>query len=119
MTVVDPLYYDQTVGALKREGLQVHHFTLLASRDTILRRWRRRGDSSNSCNARQLDRCLKALSDEKFAVHPNTGGKTIEAVAEEVAHYAGLELKPPTWHPVLRPLKRIVVANTTYPVVIG
>jgi hypothetical protein len=38
MTVVDPLYYDQTVGALRYGGLQVHHFTLLASRDTILGR---------------------------------------------------------------------------------
>lgn len=109
MTVVDPLYYDQTVSALRREGLQVHHFTLLASRETILRRLQRRGDGSNSWNARQLDRCLKSLSDEKFAVHLNTEEKTIEAVAEEIAHYAGLELKPPTWHPVLRPLKRLVV----------
>ncbi|WP_310489213.1 AAA family ATPase [Chamaesiphon sp. VAR_69_metabat_338] len=109
MTVVDPLYYDQTVGALRREGLQVNHFTLLASRDTILRRLRRRGDGSNSWNARQLDRCLQSLSDEKFAVHLNTEGKSIEVVAEEIAHYAGLDLKPPTWYPVLRPLKRMFI----------
>ncbi len=109
MTVVDPLYYDQTVGALRCDGLQVHHFTLLASRDTILRRLRQRGDSSNSWNARQLDRCLKSLSNEKFAVHLNTEKKAIEAVAEEIAHYAGLDLKPPTWHPILRPLKRLIV----------
>lgn len=109
MTVIDPLYYDQTVGALKREGLQVHHFTLFASRNTILRRLQRRGDGSNSWNARQLDRCLKALSDEKFAVQLDTEGKTIESVAEEVAYYAGLDLQPPTWHPVLRPLRRVVV----------
>lgn len=109
MTVVDPLYYDQTVGALRREGLQVHHFTLVAAGDTILRRLRRRGDGRNSWNARQLDRCLKSLLDEKFAIHLNTEEKAIEVVAEEVAHYVGLDLKLPTWHPVLRPLKRMVV----------
>ncbi|MDM9384753.1 tunicamycin resistance protein [Chlorogloeopsis sp. ULAP01] len=109
MTVVDHLYYDQTVGALRREGLQVHHFTLLASRDTILRRLWRRGDGSNSWNARQLDRCLMSLSDEKFAVHLNTEGKAIEAVAEEIAQYIDVDLKPPTWHPILRPLKRMIV----------
>jgi hypothetical protein len=109
MTIVNPLYHDQTVGALCREGFQVHHFTLLASRETILRRLRWRGDGSNSWGAHQLDRCLRSLSDEKFAVHLNTEGKTIEVVAEEIAHYAGLALKPPTWHPILRPLKRIVV----------
>ena len=46
MTVVEPLYYDQTVRALKSYGLQVYHLTLLASRDTILRRLSRRGDRS-------------------------------------------------------------------------
>ncbi|MBE9098776.1 AAA family ATPase [Vacuolonema iberomarrocanum] len=109
MTIVDPLYYDQTVGALQRKNLQVHHFTLLASRDTILRRLRRRGDGRNSWNAHQLDRCLESLSDEMFAVHLNTDGKTIEAVAEEIARSVGLDLNPPTWHPMLRPLKRMVI----------
>jgi AAA domain len=109
MTIVEPLYYDQTVGMLLRDGFQVHHFTLLASRTTVLRRLQRRGDGKNSWNARQLDRCLKSLSDEKFAVHLNTEGKTIEAVAEEIAHHVGLDLKPPTWYPLLRPLKRMIV----------
>lgn len=109
MTVVNPLYHDQIIGALCREGVQVHHFTLLASRETILRRLRRRGDGSTSWGACQLDRCLRSLPDEKFAVHVNTEGKTIEVVAEEIAYYVGLALKPPTWHPILRPLKRIVV----------
>lgn len=109
MTVVDSLYYDQTVGALKRENLQVHHFTLPASRDTILRRLRRRGDSGNSWNARQLDRCLNSLADEKFAIHLDTEEKPIEMVAEEIARHASLDLKPSTWHPMLRPLKRVIV----------
>lgn len=109
MTVVNPLYHDQTVGALCREGHQVHHFTLLASRETILRRLWRRGDGSNSWGAHQLDRCLRSLLDQKFVIHLNTEGKTIEVVAEEIAYHVGLALKPPTWHPILRPLKRLVV----------
>jgi AAA domain len=109
MTIVEPIYYNQIIGMLSRDGFQVYHFTLLASRSTILRRLQRRGDGKNSWNTRQLDRCLKSLSDEKFAVHINTEDKAIEAVAEEIAHYAGLNLNPPTWHPMLRPLKRIIV----------
>jgi len=30
-------------------------------------------------------------------------------VAEEIALYVGLSLKPPTWHPILRPLKRMIL----------
>jgi hypothetical protein len=109
MTVINPEYYDQTVGALIKTGLQVHHFTLLASRQTILRRLRRRGDGINSWGARQLDRCLMSLSDEIFKFHLDTEGKNIEMVAEEIARHVGLKLKPSTWHPVLRPLKRTIV----------
>ncbi|NJL89056.1 MAG: AAA family ATPase [Coleofasciculaceae cyanobacterium SM2_1_6] len=109
MTVVNPFYFDQTVGLLRSEGLQVHHFTLVALPTTILRRLRRRGDGSGSWNARQLDRCLESLSEEKFAIQLNTEGKSIETVAEEIAHYVGLTLKPPIWHPILRPLKRMIV----------
>lgn len=109
MTIVESLYFDETITALRLKGLEVHHFTLIASRDTIHRRLRRRGDGNNSWNARQLDRCLISLSEEKFAVHLDTEGKTIEAVAEEIAHYADLELKPPSWHPIMRPLKRMLI----------
>ncbi|MBW4453320.1 MAG: tunicamycin resistance protein [Nostoc indistinguendum CM1-VF10] len=109
MTVVNPLYYEQTVGMLRKEGFQVHHFTLLASRNTVLRRLRRRGDGSSSWGAAQLDRCINSLSDQRFSVHLNTEGKAIEAVAEEIANYVGIDLKPSTWHPILRPLKRMIV----------
>ncbi|MBW4549869.1 MAG: tunicamycin resistance protein [Aphanocapsa sp. GSE-SYN-MK-11-07L] len=109
MTVVNSLYYDQTVGMLLREGFQVHHFTLLASRSTVLRRLQRRGDGRNSWGAHQLDRCLEFLSDQKSEIHLDTEKKAIETVAEEIAGHAGLELKPPTWHPILRPLKRMIV----------
>ncbi|MBD1864842.1 hypothetical protein [Trichocoleus sp. FACHB-46] len=119
MTVVNPLYHDQTVGALCREGLQVHHFTLLASCKTILRCLRRRGDGRHSWGAHQLDRCLSSLADEKFAVHLNTEGKTIEVVAEEIAHHVGLALNPPTWHPVLRPLNTDNCANLPYSLVVS
>lgn len=109
MTVINPLYYDQTINALRKSGLQVHHFTLLASRSTILRRLRRRGEGNNSWAAHQLDRCLNALSDAKFKVHLNTEGKVVETVAEEIADQIGLSLRSPTWHPTLRPLKRMLI----------
>lgn len=109
MTIVNFLYYDQILSQLEREGLRVYHFTLLASHKTILRRLKKRGDGSKSWNARQLNRCLKSLSDEKFAVHIDTEKKTIETVAEEIADYIGFALKPPTWPPILRPLKRFII----------
>ena len=38
MTVIDPAYFDETVGELRRSGITVHHFTLVADPKTIRRR---------------------------------------------------------------------------------
>ena len=109
MTLVNLTYYDQIVGTLHRQSFPIHHFTLCASRETILRRLCRRGDGVNSWAASQLDRCLNSLSNEIFAIHLDTENKSIELVAEEIAEYIGLNLNPPKWHPALRPLQRIIV----------
>ncbi len=109
MTLVNLSYYNQIVGGLHRQGLSIHHFTLCASRKTILRRLSRRGDGVNSWAAAQLDRCLNSLSNEIFATHLDTEDKSIKSVAEEIARYVGLNLNPPKWHPVLRSLQRIIV----------
>ena len=42
MTVVNPAYFDETVGCLRRSGAAVRHFTLVASPKTIRRRLLRR-----------------------------------------------------------------------------
>ena len=43
MTVTDPGYFAETVGRLRELGHDVRHFTLLAERETVLRRLRERG----------------------------------------------------------------------------
>ena len=43
MTVTDFGYFDETVGLLREKGHDVRHFTLLAERETVLKRLRERG----------------------------------------------------------------------------
>ena len=43
MTVVEPDYFAETVGALRARGHDVAHFALLADRATVVRRLRERG----------------------------------------------------------------------------
>lgn len=92
MTLINLSYYDQIVGALRRQNLPIHHFTLCASRKTILHRLVQRGDGVNSWGASQLDRCLNSLSNEIFKTYINTEGKSIDTVAEEIAFHIGLNL---------------------------
>lgn len=56
MIIVNPEYFDQIVGALRRNGVDVKHFTLMASKETLLSRLKSRGDGSTSWGAKQIDR---------------------------------------------------------------
>jgi hypothetical protein len=121
MTVVEPKYYEETVGRLRGRGHDVRHFALLADRPTVLRRLRERGfavgildlDSHfghalqivagtdaplirESFAVSNLDRCLERLSRPEFAEHVWTDHITIPEVAERIAASAGLVLTPNT-----------------------
>lgn len=106
MTLVEPAYFTEVVGGLRRRGHDVRHFALLARRETVLRRLRERGlgrlvralsgDASalsdESFAVRNLDRCLDALVDEQFADQIHTDDIPVAAVAALIADRCGLSL---------------------------
>ena len=94
MTVVNPAYFGEIVGELRRAGHDVRHVALLASRETLLRRLRSRAESGESWGAQQLDRCLYGLNQLDPSEHLHTDGLTHEQVVEAVAARAGLTLQP-------------------------
>lgn len=93
MTVVVPQYHQEIVGTLREAGFEVYHFTLMASRTTLLRRLRGRGEGKRSFGASQIERCLTALEAPSFARHLSTEDKRIERVAEDIAAQLGLQLR--------------------------
>ncbi|MFD0673764.1 AAA family ATPase [Cohnella sp. GCM10027633] len=94
MTLVNPQYFDEIVGGLRAGGVEIKHFALAASPETLLRRLRTRGDGSNSWPARQIDRCVESLSHERFERHIRTDGLTVESIVELIAEEAGVKLLP-------------------------
>lgn len=108
MTVVTPGVFDEIVGRLKEDGLQVRHFVLWASRETLLKRLRSRGDFNNSWGARHIDRCMEGLSDAPFLPRLNTDHLSVEQVAEQIAQMCGIELVPDKSGKWVKKIKRIV-----------
>jgi hypothetical protein len=108
MTVTDSGYFAETVGRLGELGHDVHHFTLLAQRETVLRRLRERGFGHllqyvggknaglgrESWAVQQLDHCLERLSEPEFAEHLWTDHSTVPKTADRIAVLAGLTLRP-------------------------
>ena len=109
MTVVNPAYFGEIVGELRRSGHEVRHVALLASRETLLRRLRSRAESGESWGAQQLDRCLYGLNQLDPSEHLHTDGLTHEQVVEAVAARAGLTLQPDTLPAWQRRLNRLRV----------
>ncbi|MER7045627.1 AAA family ATPase [Streptomyces jumonjinensis] len=110
MTVVEPAYFDETVGRLREAGHRVCHFALLAERETVLRRLRERGLGLGlrleSFAVSKLDHCLERLADPVFAEHLHTDRIPVPAVADRIAASAGLRLAPNTDGPVRHRLRR-------------
>lgn len=110
MTVTDPDCFAQTVGRLRELGHDVRHFTLLAQRETVLRRLRERGLGflvpgplrrksvlrRESWAVDQLDHCLERLREPEFAEHLWTDESTVPKTADRIAVLAGLTLRPNT-----------------------
>lgn len=62
MTIVNIDYYNEIIGNLIKDGLDVKHFILMANKDTIKHRLISRGEGSNSWAEQQIDRCLQAFN---------------------------------------------------------
>jgi AAA domain len=106
MTVIEPKYFEETVGRLRTMGHEVHHFALMARRETVLKRLRERDIVHTLRSAvgqtpdrgketwarRKLDLCLDRLRDRQFATHVWTDDLSVPEVANTVAQQAGLHL---------------------------
>ncbi|MTI47905.1 MAG: tunicamycin resistance protein [Firmicutes bacterium] len=80
MTIIKKQYFDEIIGRLVSDGILVKHFTLLASKDTLIDRLTSRGDGKNSWVIARVDKCIEALNDEYFKEHIITDEKTAEEV---------------------------------------
>lgn len=110
MTIVESMYFRETVGRLREQGHDVRHFALLAQRSTTLRRLRERGLGhavqliagqgaalrAESLAVSRLDLCLERLQEPEFAEQVWTDQLTIAQVADHIASSAGLSLTPNT-----------------------
>jgi hypothetical protein len=74
MTLLRPAYFDEIVGGLRGEGIDIRHFCLTASRDEVLARGAARGDGGVWL-ATKFDEYEPYLLADRFATHVSTSGR--------------------------------------------
>ncbi len=94
MTITNRDYFAEIVERLRADGADICHVTLLASRETLAKRLKGRGERANSWPIQQIDRCLASLGAEIFAEHVDTDGLTADEVVERIAAVSGVTLLP-------------------------
>jgi hypothetical protein len=91
MSVSSRAYLDEIMGGLQARGLDVRHFTLMASPGVLRRRiWRRldRPASKRWALAR-VEAGLARLGEPAFATHVPSDGRTVAAIAAEILARTG------------------------------
>jgi len=86
---VSPEYFAEIVDPLRKSGLTVCDYTLMASKTTIEARLRRRGDGK-AWNFHQVDRCLAGLASDVFGNRVDTDKLGLYKVVEHLLQHTGL-----------------------------
>ena len=85
MALVEPDRFDAIVGELRRRGVVVHHFSLLASPQSLRRRLRWRLDKpwSRRWVLAQIGR-FEALRGPDYGIHVETDGRTAADISRDI-----------------------------------
>jgi len=97
MTIVDPLYYYEIIGKLREDGLDIHHFILYASKETILHRLRFRVSrvfGGDTFAVRSIDRCINSFDNLITEEKIDTESIGVDEVVSEIAQRCGFALSP-------------------------
>ena len=95
MTLVKPEYYEEIIGRLINDGIEVRHFILHASRETLIKHLKIRGLGSlkrDSFAVNSIDRCIYSfdnyITDEKIIAD----NKSVDDIVAEIAEKCGISL---------------------------
>ncbi len=84
MTITNKQYYNEIVGRLERNGIDIKHFILIASKENIISRLNARGNSTEWAYM-QVDRCDKAFKDDYLKGQKiDTNNKNVDEVCNNL-----------------------------------
>ncbi len=92
MTLINRQFYDEIIGRLLEDGIEIKHYILYTEKETIEKRLNKRLEWGNSWARTQIDRCIYAFNHEITEEKIITDYKTVDNIVEEIAEKSGLTL---------------------------
>ncbi|MFC4410411.1 AAA family ATPase [Chungangia koreensis] len=89
MTIRNKEYFSYIVEGFKRIDPDTFHFCLMASKETIFERLRKRGEEEGNWCFQQTDRCLDAFEHSLFEQKIWTEEMTVEEIVKEIIRSVG------------------------------
>lgn len=80
MTIRKPEYFEYIYNGLKRIDEQTYHFCLTASKETIHKRLKERGEQAGNWCFHQTDKCLEAYEKYNFGPEIDTESVSVETI---------------------------------------
>jgi gluconate kinase len=109
MTLSNETYFEELIGRLRKDGVAVKHFTLMASEETILKRLRKRFEGRRSWAYQQMESRMRNLSKPVFEEHIQTDQLSVDKVVEKIAQQSAVELLPDKRSPLRKKVNRLLI----------
>lgn len=83
-TIYTKQYYDEIIGKLIKDNVEVKHLVLSATKQTIIKRLISRGEAPNSWPEQHIDKCLKAFNTDIKGLIIDTENKNIMEIVNDI-----------------------------------
>ncbi|WP_261806228.1 AAA family ATPase [Lapidilactobacillus luobeiensis] len=93
-SLVEPQYFDEVIGRLRHDQIDVRHYFLTADPETIKKRLKLRGDLHNQFTVKRLQTDVSAIDTVKFAQVIDTSQMTFAEIADFIAKDCSLRIQP-------------------------
>lgn len=92
--LLEPRYFDEVIGRLRQDQIDVRHYFLTADPETIKKRLKLRGDLHDQFAVTRLKDEQAPLDDVKFAQKIDTSQMTYAEIADFIARDCSLRIQP-------------------------
>ena len=107
MTLTNPVYYEEIIGRLLRDGVQIKHYILWADEQTIDHRLKKRLEFGNTWGRQRMKQCMNAFELEITEEKIITDHRSVDSIIEEIAQKSGLSLLPDKRGPLKKQADKI------------